>query len=153
MVSLESKVAVVTGGDSGIGLAAARQFAEEGAQVVITGRDETTLEAARKEIGHDVVALRLDASDLEHVMRLVDIVAARFGRIDTLFLNAGDTTVRGPYFMIQHALPLLARGASVILNAAFRSLARTLSAELVSRGIRMDVIGAQASSVPVTRAA
>jgi len=183
----EGKVAVVTGGNSGIGLASARQFAEEGAQVVITGRDETTLEAARKEIGHDVLALRLDASDLEHVIRLVETVATRFGRIDILFLNAGTawfapledvtpksfdeqfaTNVRGPYFTIQHALPLLANGASVILNAsisahkgmahtsvysatkaAFRSLARTLSAELIGRGIRINVISPGPVKTPI----
>jgi NAD(P)-dependent dehydrogenase (short-subunit alcohol dehydrogenase family) len=185
--NLEGKVAVITGGNSGIGLATARLFAREGAHVVITGRNVEALEAARTEIGNEALAVRADASSLEDIDRLMDAVAQRFGRIDVLFLNAGiaqfvpieevtprffddhfETNVRGPYFTIQRALPLLSSGASVILNgsiagqmgmthastysatkAALRSFARTLSAELVSRGIRVNVISPGPVNTPI----
>src|SRR5215210_4991874 len=86
---LEGKVAVVTGGNSGIGLATAKEFAREGAWVVITGRDERSLAAASREIGGGVLALRSDSSSLADIDELFAAVKERFGRVDVLFVNAG----------------------------------------------------------------
>jgi NAD(P)-dependent dehydrogenase (short-subunit alcohol dehydrogenase family) len=83
------KVAVVIGGNSGIGLASARAFADEGARVVITGRDSDTLRAAAREVGHDARAHRSDISDLRQIEALFAEIGADQGRIDVLFVNAG----------------------------------------------------------------
>lgn len=178
MPKLTGKVAVVTGGNSGIGLATAKRFRAEGAQVVISGRDQSTLDEAVKTIGDGVVAVRADVSKLNDLDKLYKTVSEKFGKIDVLFANAGiakfaplvdsgealfdeqfDVNVKGVYFTIQKALPLLTDGASVIINssvvnetgnanmsiyaatkAAVRSFARTLTAELVDRGIRVNVV-------------
>ena len=178
MKRLEGKVAVVTGGNSGIGLAAARLVQEEGAQVAISGRNRKTLDEAVKTIGNGVLAVRADVSRLEDLDRLYREVERKLGKIDVLFVNAGiakfaplaetsetvyneqfDTNIKGAYFTIQKALPLLNDGASIILNtsvadstgtggasaysatkAALRSLARTSAAELVGRGIRVNAV-------------
>jgi NAD(P)-dependent dehydrogenase (short-subunit alcohol dehydrogenase family) len=134
---LEGKVAVVTGGNSGIGLATAKEFAREGARVVITGRDARTLAEAAREIGGEVLALRADASSLADIDELFASVGEKFGRVDVLFVNAGvaqfapveetdeelfdrvmDINFKGAYFTVKKALPLLVDGASVILNAS-----------------------------------
>jgi NAD(P)-dependent dehydrogenase (short-subunit alcohol dehydrogenase family) len=134
---LGGKVAVVTGGNSGIGLASAKRLHEEGARVVITGRDPRTLDAAVSAIGVGTVALQSDASKLEDIERLFSVVASKVGRIDVLFANAGiakfapysasqaalfdelfATNVRGLYFTLQKAIPHLNDGASVILNTS-----------------------------------
>jgi NAD(P)-dependent dehydrogenase (short-subunit alcohol dehydrogenase family) len=178
MGKLEGKVAVITGGNSGIGLATAKEFKEQGARVVITGRDQQSLDEAKREIGGDVLAVRSDASSLTEIDKLFDAVSERFGHIDVLFINAGvgkfvpveavteewfdsvmDTNFKGAYFTIQKALPLLNDNASIILNGsinahigmpnssvyaaskgALLTLSRTLSAELVGRGIRVNAI-------------
>jgi len=137
MKRLEGKVAVVTGGNSGIGLASARRLREEGARVVITGRDRKTLDAAAVAIGAGTVALQSDASKLEDIERLFAEVEAKVGKIDVLFANAGiarfapysasqaavfdelfATNVKGVYFTLQKAIPHLNDGASVILNTS-----------------------------------
>src|SRR5687767_6932144 len=89
MKRYEGKVAVVTGGNSGIGLATAKAFAREGAAVVISGRDEKTLRAAEAEIGGGATAVRADASKLADLDALMEKVKAKHGRIDALFVNAG----------------------------------------------------------------
>ena len=89
MGKLEGKVAVITGGNSGIGLATAKEFNEEGAQVIITGRDQETLDAASREIGGNVVALRSDTSNLTEIDRLFAAIKEKSGHIDVLFVNAG----------------------------------------------------------------
>src|SRR5215213_5336486 len=89
MGKLEGKVAVVTGGNSGIGLATAKEFAREGARVVITGRDARTLDAAAREIGGGVLALRSDAASLADIDGLFATVKEKLGRLDVLFVNAG----------------------------------------------------------------
>src|SRR5712691_529269 len=89
MGKLEGKVAVVTGGNSGIGLATAKEFKEQGAQVVITGRDQQSLDEAVREIGGDVLAVRSDASSLTEIDKLFAVVKGKFGKIDVLFVNAG----------------------------------------------------------------
>jgi NAD(P)-dependent dehydrogenase (short-subunit alcohol dehydrogenase family) len=134
---LEGKVAVVTGGSAGIGLATAKLFAEQGAQVFITGRRQPELDAAAKEIGHKAVAVKADVSSIADLVRLFDTVKAAKGRIDVLFANAGvyeftpfgtiteegydkmfDINVKGTLFTVQQALPLISDGGSVILTGS-----------------------------------
>jgi|SRR5215469_1054028 len=137
MQALQGKVAVITGGNSGIGLATAKRFVAEGAFVFITGRRQAELDKAVKEIGNNVVAVKCDVSKLEDLDLLYKEVAARKGSVDIIFANAGmvetvgtpaatpehfdktfDTNARGTYFTVQKALPLLNDGASIILNAS-----------------------------------
>jgi NAD(P)-dependent dehydrogenase (short-subunit alcohol dehydrogenase family) len=178
MKRLEGKVAVITGGNSGIGLATAKRLQEEGAKVAISGRSKKTLYEAVKTIGNGVVAVQSDVAKLEDVDKLYAEVSKKLGKIDVLFVNAGiakfaslaetseslydeqfDINVKGAYFTIQKALPLLNDGASIILNtsvagirgnpstsaysatkAAMRSLARTVAAELADRNIRVNTV-------------
>ncbi len=178
MKRLEGKVAVVTGGNSGIGLASAKRLQEEGARVTIAGRSKKTLDEAVKTIGNGVLAVQTDVAKLADIDKLYAEVSKKFGKIDVLFVNAGvakfapladtseslydeqfDINIKGAYFTIQKALPLLNDGASIILNtsvagstgmagasaysatkAALRSLARTAAAELVDRGIRVNTV-------------
>jgi NAD(P)-dependent dehydrogenase (short-subunit alcohol dehydrogenase family) len=137
MKRLEGKVAVVTGGNSGIGLATAMRLHEEGARVAITGRNPDTLREAVKAIGNSVVAVQADVAKLAELDKLYATVAQKLGRIDVLFVNAGvakfapitdmsegtydelfDTDTKGAYFTIQKALPLLNDGASIVLNTS-----------------------------------
>ncbi|MGH9396769.1 MAG: SDR family NAD(P)-dependent oxidoreductase [Terriglobia bacterium] len=134
---LSGKVAVITGGSSGIGLATAKRFVEEGAYVFITGRRQAELDKAVAEIGTDVTAVRADVSKLEDLDRLYQEVAEKKGKIDILFANAGivetvatpaataehfdrtfNTNARGVYFTVQKALPLLNDGASIIVTGS-----------------------------------
>ena len=187
MGKLEGKVAVITGGNSGIGLATAKEFKEQGARVVITGRDPETLDDAKRSIGGEVLAIRSDTSHLTEIDKLFGEVKEKFGKIDVLFVNAGvgkfipveevtedffdsimDTNFKGAYFTIQKALPLLSNNASIVLNgsisanlgmpnssvyaaskAALITLARTLSAELVGRGIRVNVVSPGPVETPI----
>jgi len=138
---LAGKVAVVTGGNSGIGLATAKRFAAEGAHVFITGRRQKELDAAVREIGPAATSVVGDVSNLADLDRLYATVKAKKGRIDVLFANAGiaefapiaevteehydktfDINVKGLVFTVQKALPLLPDGASVILNASIVSI-------------------------------
>src|SRR4051812_6261351 len=134
---LSGKVAVVTGGNSGIGLATAKRFAAEGAHVFITGRRQSELDAAVKEIGKNVTAVQNDISKLADLDRLYATVKREKGHIDILFANAGggefaplgsiteehfdktfSTNVKGTLFTVQKALPLPRDGVSVILTAS-----------------------------------
>jgi NAD(P)-dependent dehydrogenase (short-subunit alcohol dehydrogenase family) len=187
MGKLEGKVALITGGNSGIGLATAKEFKEQGAQVVITGRDQQTLDAARRELGDGVLSVRSDTSSLRDIDKLFAVLKEKFGKIDVLFINAGvgkfvpldsvteelfdsimDINFKGAYFTIQKALPLLNDNASIVLNASINAyigmpnssvyaaskaalitLARTLSAELVGRGIRVNVVSPGPVTTPI----
>jgi NAD(P)-dependent dehydrogenase (short-subunit alcohol dehydrogenase family) len=187
MGKLEGKVAVITGGNSGIGLATAKEFAEQGAKVAISGRDQKTLDEVARSLGADALAVRADVAKLADIEKLFAAVKARFGRIDVLFVNAGigkfapieaiteelydsiiDINLKGAFFTIQRALPLLSDGASIVLNtsinahigmpnssvyaaskAALLSLARTLSAELVGRNIRVNAISPGPVTTPI----
>jgi NAD(P)-dependent dehydrogenase (short-subunit alcohol dehydrogenase family) len=172
------KTVAITGGNSGIGLATAKLFHDEGANVAISGRDQKTLDEAVKAIGGDTLAVKADVSKLADIDKFFAQIAAKFGKIDALFANAGiakfapvsdsseqmfdetfDINAKGLYFTLQRALPLLNDNAGIVLNssvvntkgsattsiyaaskAAVRSLARTFAAELVDRGIRVNVV-------------
>jgi NAD(P)-dependent dehydrogenase (short-subunit alcohol dehydrogenase family) len=181
------KVAVVIGGNSGIGLASAKAFASEGARVVITGRDADTLRAAAKEIGHDAASYRSDIADLSQIETLFAHLTQDPGRIDVLFVNAGvgaflpieavteadwdrihDINLKGVFFTVQKALPLMSKGASIVLTgsigaqkglptgsvyaaskAGLRALGRSLAAEFVGRGIRVNVVSPGPVDTPI----
>jgi NAD(P)-dependent dehydrogenase (short-subunit alcohol dehydrogenase family) len=134
MARLDGKIALITGGSAGIGLATARLFAAEGARVVITGRRQAELDNAVNEIGRGATGIRADSSSLSDLDRLFHEIAASAGRIDVLFVNAGggslarlgsitedhyndifDRNVKGTVFTVQKALPLLPDGAAIIL--------------------------------------
>lgn len=187
MQTLAGKVAVVTGGSSGIGLATAKLFVQSGAKVAITGRNQQALDAAAKELGGSVLAIRSDVSKLNELDVLFSTIEKKLGRIDVLFANAGvakfapatavseqfydelfDINVKGVFFTIQKAIPLLNDGASIILNtsvvnqaglpntsvyaaskAAVRSFARSVAAELAGRGIRVNVVSPGPISTPL----
>jgi len=178
MKRLVGKVAVVTGGNSGIGLATAKRLQQEGARVAISGRSRKTLDEAVRTIGNGVLAIQADVAKMAELDKFYAEVSQKLGKIDVLFVNAGvaklaplaetsesiydeqfDINIKGAYFTIQKALPLLNDGASIILNtsvadsqgnvgtsaysatkAALRSLARTAAAELVGRGIRVNAV-------------
>jgi NAD(P)-dependent dehydrogenase (short-subunit alcohol dehydrogenase family) len=137
MSRLQGKIAVVTGGSSGIGLASATRLHAEGARVVVAGRDTKALDAAVSAIGTGTLAVQADVSRLEDIERLYSVVVSRHGKIDVLFANAGiakfapygdsdealfeeqfAVNVKGVYFTLQKALPHLRDGASVILNTS-----------------------------------
>jgi NAD(P)-dependent dehydrogenase (short-subunit alcohol dehydrogenase family) len=137
MGRLEGKTAVITGGNSGIGLAAAKRFVAEGAQVFVTGRRQDELDKAAEAIGPGVTAVQGDVSNLNDLDRLFAIVRAQRGRIDVLFANAGlgamapigeiseasfdqvfDVNVKGTLFTVQKALPLMGAGSSIILTGS-----------------------------------
>lgn len=137
MSKLEGKFALITGGNSGIGLATAKQFVKEGAYVFITGRRQGELDMAVKEIGTNVTAVQGDVSNLSDLDRLFAQIRRDKGRLDVVFANAGiaqyapfgqiteelynsifDINVKGVLFTVQKALPLLPDGASVILNGS-----------------------------------
>src|SRR6267154_1895131 len=137
MKRLEGKVAVVTGGNSGIGLASAKRLHEEGARVAIAGRSKKTLQEAVNTIGNGVLAVQADVAKLADVDKLYAEVSKKLGKIDVLFVNAGvakfaplaetseslydeqfDINIKGAYFTIQKALPFLNDGASIILNTS-----------------------------------
>jgi NAD(P)-dependent dehydrogenase (short-subunit alcohol dehydrogenase family) len=134
---LEGKVALITGGNSGIGLATAKQFVNEGAYVFITGRREAELAAAKKRIRKNVTAIQGDVSNLHDLDRLFAQIRKEKGNIDIVFANAGvaryvplgaitedffdsifDINVKGVLFTVQKSLPLLRDGGSIILNAS-----------------------------------
>lgn len=137
MKRLDGLTALVTGGTTGIGLATAKRFLEEGAKVAITGTNPDTLAAAQKELGPDVLVLRSDAASGADRAALAAAVAAKFGKLDVLFANAGVGTfgplegfseaefdrqfainVKGPLFLVQALLPHFSANASVVLNAS-----------------------------------
>lgn len=134
---LAGKIAVITGGSSGIGLATAKRFVNEGAYVFITGRRQSELDAAVSEIGHDVTGVQGDVSKLADIDKLYAAVKKQKGRLDIVFANAGtgafapleqiseehfdkqfNVNVKGLLFTVQKALPLLQPGGSIVLNAS-----------------------------------
>ncbi|MEH2349752.1 MAG: glucose 1-dehydrogenase [Nostoc sp.] len=141
---LTGKIALVTGGNSGIGLATAQRFVQEGAYVFITGRRQNELDAAVKKIGENVTAVQADASNLADIDRLYTTIKQEKGHLDILFANAGggelaplgsiteehfdktfNTNVKGLLFTVQKALPLMPEGSSIVLNASTTSIKGT----------------------------
>jgi NAD(P)-dependent dehydrogenase (short-subunit alcohol dehydrogenase family) len=141
MAKLQGKVAVITGGNSGMGLATARRFVDEGAHVFITGRRQAELDAAVEQIGKNVTGVQGDVSNLADLDRLYATVKEQKGKIDVVFANAGvgenarlgeiteehfdrifNINVRGLLFTVQKALPFLQDGGSIILNGSIASI-------------------------------
>ena len=137
MQKLENKVAVITGGNSGIGLATAQHFVNEGAQVIITGRNQQNLQAAKEQLGSQAYILTSDAGNMNDIRQLAQQVQAIASRIDILFVNAGfgkfspigevneahfdeqfNVNVKGLYFTIQQLLPLMNDGGAIVLNTS-----------------------------------
>jgi NAD(P)-dependent dehydrogenase (short-subunit alcohol dehydrogenase family) len=137
MDRLKGKRALITGGTTGIGMETAHRFIEEGARVIVTGTNPTTLEAARKTLGSDVLVLASDASKVGDQKTLAAAVAQHFGQLDILFLNAGvvqlqpieqwdeaafdrsfNVNVKGPFFLVQSLIPFFAPKASIVLNGS-----------------------------------
>jgi len=178
MGKLEGKIALITGGSSGIGLATAKEFVNEGAYVFITGRRESELNAAVKEIGSNVTAVQGDVSKLDDLDRLFALIKQEKGTLDIVFANAGiakyaplgqtseelfdsifEINVKGTFFTVPKALPLLSDGAAIIVTssvvgskglssnsvhsatkAALRSFARTWTTDLKLRRIRVNAV-------------
>src|SRR6516165_2815523 len=178
MGRLTDKNILITGGNSGIGLAAAQEFDREGARVAICGLNERTLQAAKAALGAGSLAIRADVSKLADLDTMFATIKREFGHLDGVFVNAGyseflpfeevteegfdmviGSNLKGAYFTIQKALPLLRKGSSVVINASVGArkgwptpstvstckaavvhLARILSAELVDRGIRVNTL-------------
>jgi NAD(P)-dependent dehydrogenase (short-subunit alcohol dehydrogenase family) len=174
----QGKRVLVTGGTTGIGLETARRFHAEGARVIVTGKNEATLDQARGALPKDILVLRSDAGCLADADALAARIERELGGLDVVFLNAGigrfapidavseadwdemfAVNVKGPYFLLRRLLPLLEPGSTVLFNtsvvsvkgfaatsiysatkAALRSVVRTMAAELVARGIRVNAV-------------
>jgi NAD(P)-dependent dehydrogenase (short-subunit alcohol dehydrogenase family) len=187
MKRFENKSVLITGGSSGIGLAAAKAFAAEGARVIVTGRDVAALEQAKAALGPDAITIRSETGTPAAAASLAKAILDWNIRLDAVFVNAGtakfaafpdvseafwdemfDSNVKGAYFQIQALLPLLNQGASIVLNgsinarlgmpattvyaaskAALISLAKTLSAELLPLGVRVNVVSPGPVSTPL----
>lgn len=180
-------MALITGGNSGIGLATAKDFIAEGATVIITARSQHAVDAAVKELGSQARGIALDVSDMRQLLSLTEQLKKITDRIDVVFINAGiakffsikdaveaqydeqfNVNVKGAYFSIQQVLPLMPEGGSIVLNtsinahigmpnasvysatkAAFLSLVRTLSAELLPRKIRVNAVSPGPVATPL----
>ena len=184
---LVDKVCLITGGNSGIGLATAREFIKEGADVMITGRDAQTLAIAAEELGPKCTAVLCDVTSAEDLQKVRDAIVARYGRLDVLFANAGigrasplgktseatyheifDANVKGVFFTVQTMVDLMPDGGSIVLNAstapitsapgsslygaskaAVAAFARSLSADLCLRNIRVNSVSPGPIDTPV----
>ena len=187
MKRFEGKSVLVTGGNSGIGLAAVTLFVKEGARVLFTGRAQATLEKVAAQLGGNVMAVRNDAGSVADGVHLAHLIQQKGMLLDAVFINAGVTrlapleateeemwdlsfniNVKGPYFLIKALLPLLNPGAAIVLNgsinahigmpntsvyaaskAALISLAKTLSSELLTRGVRVNVLSPGPVNTPL----
>lgn len=182
----EGKTALIVGGNSGIGLASARAFGTEGARVILTGRDQKTIDAAVAEIP-DARGYRADIADTESMTPVIEQIRDLYGKLNVLFVNAGvggfapvrevsvelwnqihDVNLRGCFFAVQKALPLLSAGGAIVIsgsigsvlalpgNAAYaaakaglRAVARILAKELVTEGIRVNMVSPGPTETPL----
>ena len=187
MKRLLNKRALITGGTTGIGLETARQFVAEGARVAVTGTNPITLATARQQLGTNVMVLDCDAGDVNAQSALARQIGEAFSGLDAVFINAGvadfrpiaafdatafdrlfDVNLKGPFFLVQTLLNLLADPSSIVLNTSINahigmpnsslyaaskagliSLARTLSVELADRGIRVNAVSPGPVSTPI----
>ena len=189
-MKLQGRTALITGGNSGIGLATARLFIAEGAQVVITGRDKATLDAASKELGKNLLAFQADVLDAGARELVFTTIKQQFGNLDIAFANAGigefssiaDTSeelfnrvlqinLTGAFLTIKSALPLMQRGASIVVNgsifelvgapggaghyaaskAGMHAMVRAMATELSPLGIRINVVAAGPIKTPISQ--
>lgn len=186
---LQGKTALITGGTSGIGFAAARLFQKNGARIAIIGRDCERLDQARRQLGDGVVAIQADVRRRSDLQRMADELKSAFGALDIVFANSGvafatpigttdeaacdemmNVNFKGVFFTVQAVLPIMRAGGSIVLNtswlnqvgtpgrsllsaskAAVRSLARTLSAELLDRQIRVNAVSPGSIETPIHR--
>lgn len=187
MSRFTGKKALVTGGNSGMGLETAKEFIREGAEVFITGRNQESLTAALKELGPKAKMAVSDSGNLKDIATLAETIKKEFGHLDAAFINAGiahfvpleeltekhfdetfNTNVKGPLFLVQKIAPLFKNGGSIILNgsvvaqkgfpnatvysatkAAVVNLAKTLSTDLLSRGIRVNSLSPGPIETPI----
>lgn len=187
MGKLTGKVALIAGGSTGIGLATAQRFVKEGAEVIITGRNESALKLGAESIGEHITYYVSDVSKLDDLDHLYSSIGAKFGRIDILVANAGighvgalgdvseeqfdeqfDVNVKGLFFTVQKALPLLPDGSSIVLTssvgarkggaaysvysaskAAVRSFARSWTTDLKDRSIRVNSLSPGPVETPI----
>jgi NAD(P)-dependent dehydrogenase (short-subunit alcohol dehydrogenase family) len=187
MQRLQGKRTLITGGTTGIGLATAQEFLAQGARVAVTGTNPQTLAAARAALGPNALVIRNDAGSVAAQADLAREIERAYGGLDAVFINAGvgefrpleaideatfdrmfAINLKGPYFLVQALLPLLANPSSIVLNtsinahigmpnssvyaaskAALISLARTLSGELVGRGVRVNAISPGPVTTPI----
>ncbi len=187
MSKLTNKIALVTGGNSGIGLATAKLFKEQGAQVIITARSNETFEKAKLEYGAQFDVVQADVSKIADIDRLFSHIKTKYGKFDILFANAGiagfsptlevtpeyfdnqfNTNVKGLYFTVARAIPLLNKGSSVVLTAsvvaskgfagssvysatkaAVRNFARSWTAEFPVEDIRFNVLSPGPIQTPI----
>jgi len=186
MAKLDGKIALITGGSTGIGAATARLFQAQGATVIVTGTNPKTLDAARTALpGIEIIVA--NQGDTAATKALIEQVVAKHGHIDILFVNAGiglfapleatdeaifdaqfNINVRGAYFVVKHAAPVIPKGGAIILTAstaassgglnmsvyaatkaALRSFGRTLAAELAPRGIRVNTVSPGPIETPI----
>jgi NAD(P)-dependent dehydrogenase (short-subunit alcohol dehydrogenase family) len=178
MDRFKGKTALITGGTTGIGLATAKLFINEGARVIVTGRTAATIKLAQAELGENAIVINSDATSLPAMDALAEKVKETFGKLDVLFVNAGygrfipfeavteevydemlNLNAKGPYFIVQKLVPLMAEGSSVVFTtsmanvkavaplsaygaakAALRSITRSLASELLPRGIRVNAV-------------
>jgi NAD(P)-dependent dehydrogenase (short-subunit alcohol dehydrogenase family) len=178
MDRFKGKTALITGGTTGIGLATAKLFINEGARAIVTGRAAATIKTAQAELGDNAIVVRSDATSLPDMDALAAKVKETFGKLDVLFVNAGygrfipfeavteevydemlNLNAKGPYFIVQKLAPLMPEGSSVVFTtsmanvkgvpnlsaygaakAALRQSTRSLAAELLPRGIRVNAV-------------
>ncbi len=178
MDRFKGKTALITGGTTGIGLATAKLFINEGARVIVTGRTSARIKEAQVELGDNAIVIHSDATSLPDMDALAEKVKETFGKLDVLFVNAGyvrfvpfeavteelydemlNLNAKGPYFIVQKLAPLMPEGSSVVFTtsianvkgmpnmsaygaskAALRAITRSLAAELLPRGIRVNAV-------------
>ena len=186
-MKLNGKIALITGGNSGIGLATAKLFKAEGAKVIITARSAETFKTAKAELGNHFDVVQADVSDLKQLTSLFNHIKTNYGGLDILFANAGvalfkptpeideaffenqfSTNVKGLFFTVSKALPILKKGSTVVLNAsvvaskgmagasvysatkaAVRSLARSWTAEIPVENVRFNVLSPGPIETPI----